>query len=215
MNIPEGMTEDEALLASMNAESSGISDDGDDQTPENTENGDEAETPATDLLDDIDETETDSEDNEPEATEAEQPKKKSNVAKLLAERNALRKEIAELKAKQGYDDDSVEFVKKVSKDEAKAYVDEQIFFMNIPEALELQEEIKGISDTMNVSLDDAYKFFLAKTDPVKLLSEQDRNKISAGKYHSAGKNTAPQAKKDHDYSEDEFESMVASGKVKV
>lgn len=214
MNIPEGMTEDEALSASLDAYEAGTNDSSDDFDAQNESKSDD------DALDTDYPNQENEEDAEDDSQDDEMPeeapkKKKSGVAKILAERNALRKEIAELRAKQDYDEDSVAFVEKTAEARVDALVEEKFFFKENPEAREVENEIKDIAKNMNCAISDAYTFYLAKTDPVKLLSEQERNKMSSAQYRPAGSPSKKQTQSKLEYSDDEFAQMVQAGKVRI
>lgn len=200
--------QDELLRASMEATESGINDSGE----SDTENTDDSEDDAGDDADNSSESteETQEEEKSP-------PKKnKSNIAKILSERNALRTELAELKAKQGYDEKGVDFISKTAEDRANEIVDERLFFRDNPDAQEVADEIKEIAKNHNLSISNAYTLYIANTDPTRLLSEQEKNKMSSNKYAPSGtqKRTVLQEQK-FSYDDAEFAEMISKGKVRL
>lgn len=59
------------------------------------------------------------------------------------------------------------------------------FFTQHPDAYAIKEDLDTlIEENPNLSLDSAYKLYLAETNPQALLDEQTRNKLNSSKTYS-------------------------------
>lgn len=202
--------EDEILRADMEAIASGTNEQEEETTEETTE--------------------VESETSEAETTETAEeevkPKKKSNIAKLLAEKNEYknevieaRKRIEELESRVWDDKETdIEYLDaKMDKKIAERF-EIQDFFARNPEAREFKEELDEFrAENPNLSYDRAYKFYLAETNPQALLDEQTRNKLGSNTYSSVWR-TPPslrQSKNEFDYSDAELDNLIKAGKIKL
>lgn len=134
----------------------------DDDAPESTEV--EEETEETEEV----ESDEDGEDSEPEQKKVEdtQPKKKSNsnFAKVLAERNALRRQLQE-KIDSSYDKESMKDIESLIEERAERKIEEKLFFRDNPNAKELADEIRSVASEHNMDIETAYKFYTSVIDP--------------------------------------------------
>ena len=132
----------------------------DDDAPESTEVEEETETEEV--------TDEDGEDSEPEQKKVEdtQPKKKSNsnFAKVLAERNALRRQLQE-KIDSSYDKESMKDIESLIEERADRKIEEKLFFRDNPNAKELADEIRSVASEHNMDIETAYKFYTSVIDP--------------------------------------------------
>ena len=134
----------------------------DDDAPESTEV--EEETEETEEV----ESDEDGEDSEPEQKKVEdtQPKKKSNsnFAKILAERNALRRQLQE-KIDSSYDKESMKDIESLIEERAERKIEEKLFFRDNPNAKELADELRSVASEHNMDIETAYKFYTSVIDP--------------------------------------------------
>lgn len=209
--------EDELLRNDIFAAESGTND------SEGTEDAvtEEAETEST-----AETVETGTEDAVTEDVKEEPPKKKSNVAKILAEKNEYKREAMEAKKRVEELEERLSGGEVLTLKDLDSVVDKRIaekmevqdFFSRYPEAMEHKEELDAFrEENPNLSYDRAYKFFLAETNPQALLDEQTNNKTRSNIYSTAGR-TPPalrQEKKDFDYSDAELDSLIKAGKIKL
>ena len=132
----------------------------DDDAPETSEEVEETETEEV--------TDEDGEDSEPEQKKVEdtQPKKKSNsnFAKVLAERNALRRQLQE-KIDSSYDKESMKDIESLIEERAERKIEEKLFFRDNPNAKELADEIRSVASEHNMDIETAYKFYTSVIDP--------------------------------------------------
>jgi len=132
----------------------------DDDAPETSEEVEETETEEV--------TDEDGEDSEPEQKKVEdtQPKKKSNsnFAKILAERNALRRQLQE-KIDSSYDKESMKDIESLIEERAERKIEEKLFFRDNPNAKELADEIRSVASEHNMDIETAYKFYTSVIDP--------------------------------------------------
>lgn len=137
-------------------------------------------------------------DNSEEAGEAPQkspepPKKKSWIAKVLSERNALRARNAELEAKiranEHTTDEFLEYTETVAKKTTYESQEIQSLLQMYPESAKSLKELDTYADTTG-NLESAYKAYLAVNDPelyVKtFVSKQNQAKANSGKLSPAG-----------------------------
>lgn len=183
--MPEELTieqEDAILRAEMAQAESGTNDQ--DETEE--EETDEPEVNA----DEPEETET-VDESESEEEEPKPKKHKSNVPKILSERNRYKKEAEEAKRRiQELEESGIsgdpEYLNAVVDRKIAERLEVQDFFARNPEASAHRAELDALrEENPNLSYDRAYKFFLAETNPQALLDEQTRNKLGAAKYSTA------------------------------
>lgn len=132
----------------------------DDDAPETSEEVEETETEEV--------TDEDGEDSEPEQKKVEdtQPKKKSNsnFAKILAERNALRRQLQE-KIDSSYDKESMKDIESLIEERAERKIEEKLFFRDNPNAKELADELRSVASEHNMDIETAYKFYTSVIDP--------------------------------------------------
>lgn len=129
---------------------------------------------APETSDEVEETETeevtdeDGEDSEPEQKKVEdtQTKKKSNsnFAKILAERNALRRQLQE-KIDSSYDKESMKDIESLIEERAERKIEEKLFFRDNPNAKELADELRSVASEHNMDIETAYKFYTSVIDP--------------------------------------------------
>lgn len=124
-----------------------------------------------------DETEQESQDEETETskeeTETEQeqpkPKAKSNVPKLLQERNEMRRRIQELESQVWTDKDiDLEYINMKAQQIASETYYRNEFFKNTPWAYDVKDEIETLMQEHNLDIDRAYKLYLIEQDPEEL-----------------------------------------------
>jgi hypothetical protein len=191
--------EDELLRAEIFADDSGTNE----QEEEVTESADEV-------------TPEEVEETEAIAEEVPEPKKKSNVAKILAEKNEYKREameakkrIAELEGRVGDDKETdVSYIDSIVDRKIAERMETQDFFSRNPDAREIREELDEFrAENPNLSYDRAYKFYLAETNPQALLDEQTKNKTNAKMYSTAGRASPSlrQEKAELTYSDDELD----------
>jgi len=135
----------------------------DDDAPESTEVEEE-----TDESPEENKSDEDGEDSEPEQKKVEdtQPKKKSNsnFAKILAERNALRRQLQE-KIDSSYDKESMKDIESLIEERAERKIEEKLFFRDNPNAKELADELRSVASEHNMDIETAYKFYTSVIDP--------------------------------------------------
>lgn len=144
------------------------------------------------------EVDTSEESTEEESTEAEQaeekPKKKSNVAKILSEKNEYKRNwlqaqerIKELEQNLGQDTATdKEYFETVVKKQLAEEMEKNYFFTKNPDAYEAKTDLDAlIEENPSLSYDRAWKFYLAETNPQALLDEQTRNKLNSKVYSSS------------------------------
>jgi len=136
----------------------------DDDAPESTEDVEEE----TDESPEENKSDEDGEDSEPEQKKVEdtQPKKKSNsnFAKILAERNALRRQLQE-KIDSSYDKESMKDIESLIEERAERKIEEKLFFRDNPNAKELADELRSVASEHNMDIETAYKFYTSVIDP--------------------------------------------------
>jgi hypothetical protein len=192
--------EDELLRAEIFAEESGTND---------------PEEEATESADEVTPEET-QEETEEITEEVPEPKKKSNVAKILAEKNEYKREameakkrLAELESKVGDSKETdVSYIDSIVDKKIAERLETQDFFSRNPDAREIKAELDEFrAENPNLSYDRAYKFYLAETNPQALLDEQTKNKTNAKMYSTAGRASPSlrQEKAELTYSDDELD----------
>ena len=136
---------------------------------------------------------TEEESHEVEKAE-EKPKKKSNVAKILSEKNEYKRNwlqaqerIKELEQNLGQDTATdKEYFETVVKKQLAEEMEKNFFFTKNPEAYEAKTDLDAlIEENPSLSYDRAWKFYLAETNPQALLDEQTRNKLNSKVYSSS------------------------------
>lgn len=168
---------------------------------------------------------TDEESQEVEQTE-EKPKKKSNVAKILAEKNEYKRQaleakamVEELRGKLGQDSETdVSFFESKMKQMLAENNEKQAFFATNPWAYEAKSDLDAlIEENPSLSYDRAWKFYLAETNPQALLDEQTQNKLNSKVYSSSWRApaNARTTKTELTYSDAEFEKLVSEWKVRL
>lgn len=143
--------------------------------------------------------EVDTEDTtEEESQEAEQaeekPKKKSNVAKILSEKNEYKRNwlqaqerIKELESSLGTDvNTDKEYFETVVTKKMSEEMEKLTFFTANPDAYAVKTDLDAlIEENPKLSYDRAWKFYLAETNPKALLDEQTQNKLNSKIYSSS------------------------------
>ena len=160
METPETREEqNELLLQAL----SGINDSQSDSYDEET---DETETDETD--------EVESEEKPKEEDKPQQTKAQRKWAKILAEKNALAKELEQLRNREADNDTySEEYLEKLIDKRMAERNEVQGFFQKYPEAEEIRGELEEfLEENPTFSYEIAYKLFLAETAPEKLLSPE-------------------------------------------
>lgn len=162
MNTDEQILQDAWYGRESTADSGINEEEQDNDAPETSEEVEETE--------EVQETESDEdgEDSEPEQKKVEdtQPKKKSNsnFAKLLAERNALRRQLQE-KIDSSYDKESMKDIESLIEERAERKIEEKLFFRDNPQAKELADELRSVASEHNMDIETAYKFYTSVIDP--------------------------------------------------
>ena len=212
---------DDLLRAEIFAQEDSNSDSGTNESQEQVEEAtEEVET---------EEAETTEEESQEEANAEteEKPKKKSNVPKILAEKNEWKRKaleanerIAELEGSLWTDVKSdKEYFENVVKSQISKEMETLTFFTANPQAFAVKEDLDlMIEENPKLSLERAYKFYLAETNPQALLDEQTQNKLNSSKTYSSAwraPSNARATKTDFDYSDAEFEKLVKEWKVRL
>lgn len=169
---------------------------------------------------------TEEESQETEQVE-EKPKKKSNVAKILAEKNEYKRQALEAKAEaeelrsrlwENADTD-VSFFESKMKQMLAENNEKMSFFWANPQAYEVKSDLDAlIEENPSLSYDRAWKFYLAETNPQALLDEQTRNKLNSSKTYSLAwraPSNARATKTDFDYSDAELDKLIKEWKVRL
>lgn len=170
------------------------------------------------------ETETTQEETSDEVQDTQEKPKQNKVAKILSEKNEWKRQAQELKRQLEEKEanlwndrewDLDYFDTRMEKKMAEKF-EEIDFFNDNPEAKEIREELNEFrNENPNLSLDRAYKLYLAETNPSALLDKQTRNKLDANKYNASWHSpTSLRQPKELDYSDAEFERLAKEGKIK-
>lgn len=175
--------------------------------------------------------EVDTEDTtEEESTEAEQaeekPKKKSNVAKILSEKNEYKRNwlqaqerIKELEQNLWQDTATdKEYFETVVKKQLAEEMEKNYFFTKNPDAYEAKTDLDAlIEENPSLSYDRAWKFYLAETNPQALLDEQTQNKLNSKVYSSSWRAPANArvTKTEYTYSDAELDKLIKEWKVRL
>ena len=200
------------------------------QEDSNSDSGtNESQEQAEEVTEEVETTETESTEEESheeaEATE-EKPKKKSNVAKILAEKNEYKrqaleakKEAEELRSKlwQNADTD-VSFFESKMKQMLAENNEKMSFFSANPWAYEVKTDLDAlIEENPSLSYDRAWKFYLAETNPQALLDEQTQNKLNSKVYSSSWRApaNARATKVEFDYSDAELDKLIKEWKIRL
>ena len=200
----------DALILEALSPSSGTNEqEQDNDAPESTQEVEEE-------TEEVQETESDEDgtDSEPEQKKVEdtQPKKKSNsnFAKILAERNALRRQLQE-KIDSSYDKESMKDIESLIEERAERKIEEKLFFRDNPNAIWMADEIRSVASEHNMDIETAYKFYTSVIDP------QSAAKSEAKKYSVSWVTNRKPTKVDI-YSEDyqkDFDKAVREGRIKI
>ena len=170
---------------------------------------------------------TDEESHEEAKATDEKPKKKSNVAKILAEKNEYKRQALEAKAEaeelrsrlwENADTD-VSFFESKMKQMLAENNEKMSFFGANPKAYEIKGDLDlMIEDNPKLSYEKAYIHYLAETNPQALLDEQTRNKLNSSKTYSLAwraPSNARATKTDFDYSDAELDKLIKEWKVRL
>lgn len=173
MNTDEQILQDAWYGRESTADSGTIEEEQGDDAPETTEVEEETETTEV-------ESDEDGDDTEPEQKNVEDvaPKKKSNsnFAKILAERNALRRQLQE-KIDSSYDKESMKDIESLIEERAERKIEDKLFFRDHPEAKGIADEIRSVASEHNMDIETAYKFYVSVIDP-QTLAKSESKKIS-------------------------------------
>lgn len=214
---------DDLLRAEIFAQEDSNSDSGTNESQEQVEEAtEEVETEEAET------TEEESQETDVETQEEEEkPKKKSNVPKILAEKNEWKRKaleanerIAELEWNLWADvKTDKEYFENVVKSQISKEMETLTFFTANPQAYDMKGDLDLlIEENPKLSYERAYRFYLAETNPQALLDEQTRNKLNSSKTYSSAwraPSNARATKTDFDYSDAEFEKLVKDGKVRL
>ncbi len=173
--------------------------------------------------------EEESQDSEAEEPDEDQPapekKGKSNVPKLLEQRNKARQEADFWKAKAkelsdaagGFDETNVEFVHATAKQIAAEMIADSKFYDANPEALEFKESIDAYKSKHSLGTESAYRLFLIEEKPedFAVLARKKEAKKSAPPAVSNSKLRAEPKPADMSAKdlEKELRSMLAKGEL--
>ena len=164
------------------------------------------------------------EESQPE--EEEKPKKKSNVAKILAEKNEYKRqaleakrEAEELRSKLWESADTdISFFESKMKQMLAENNEKMSFFGANPWAYEVKTDLDAlIEENPSLSYDRAWKFYLAETNPQALLDEQTQNKLNSKVYSSSWRAPANArvTKTEYTYSDAELDKLIKEWKVRL
>ena len=166
----------------------------------------------------INDTDTEVEQEEVEQKEeTKEDKRPSSVVKLLKQRNELKKQVEELaplkdelpKMKKQLEEMNEMIARQTLETEAKQEKTE--FFNKYPAAKEFDSEISKLSESKNLSYDEAFKLYAADNHPELLVDEQYRNKAkSTAKLTWVTKEQTKDV--DHPESVKDFDSLDDFGK---
>ena len=151
----------------------------------------------------VQETEDEAGNDEPEQAKE---KKKSNFAKVLAERNALRRQLQEKMSTQ-YDGESIKDIENLIEERASRKIEETLFFRDNPTAKEMADDIRDVAREHNMDIESAYKFHLAMTNPSLLIDSQTLAKSEAKKQSVSGIGRKPAPKWSDPFSPEKLEEM--------
>lgn len=190
----------EALLNDIAAEDSAYEGTNSEQEGELEENTQEEET----------ETQDGGQEEEVEVSEpVEKLPKSKSIQKVLSERNELRKRIAELEAQVWTSREvDMEYINAIAKQAAVELRNEDNFFDEFPEAIELKQKLKEMTNVHNVDLNMAYNMYLMINNPDELrIQENKKNakKFSSPSYSASKLKSTPSAS---DLSTGELESKI-------
>lgn len=124
------------------------------------------------------------EDVTEEVIEQEKPKKKSNVAKILSEKNKLAQRVKELEAMVGTDRSTdLEYINATAAKVAFDMIEERDFFKENPEAIDVKDILKS-EEYAWLGLERAWKLYQVENNPESFQIKQ--NKANAKKYDTSG-----------------------------
>lgn len=92
------------------------------------------------------------------------------------------------------------------------------FFTQHPDAYAIKEDLDIlIEENPNLSLDSAYKLYLAETNPQALLDEQTKNKLNSKVYSSSWRapSNARNTKVEYTYDDNEFDKLIKEWKIRL
>lgn len=131
------------------------------------------------------EAEVEDTDNDVEEQKPVEDKRPSSVVKLLKQRNELKKENEELKAKlpdtENLTKKMAELEEMVARQalETESKQQKQEFFSKNPMAKEFESQIDELVASKWLTQDEAFKLYAAENNPSLLLDEQYRNKATS------------------------------------
>ena len=173
--MDENLTYDEIV-----AQQSGINDE-QETTDEDQEVEETGDIDSASDSDSEDSEESDDSEQEEEKEIQEKHKKPQNgYARLLAERNAMKKQLEAIKG--WYEKKSIQDIDAIATQRAEQIIEEKLFFRDNPLAQEMAEDIKFVAKEHNMDIATAYRFHLAMTNPEALIDPQTVAKKEAKKY---------------------------------
>lgn len=173
--MDENLTYDEIV-----AQQSGINDE-QETTDEDQEVEETGDIDSASDSDSEDSQESDDSEQEEEKEIQEKHKKPQNgYARLLAERNAMKKQLEAIKG--WYEKKSIQDIDAIATQRAEQIIEEKLFFRDNPLAQEMAEDIKLVAKEHNMDIATAYRFHLAMTNPEALIDPQTVAKKEAKKY---------------------------------
>lgn len=193
----------------------------------NSESGiNDSQEQVEEVTEEVETTETETIEEESQPTEEEKPKKKSNVAKLLSEKNEHKRNwlqaqerIKELESQLWQDTATdKEYFETVVKKQLAEEMEKNYFFTKNPDAYEAKWDLDAlIEENPSLSYDRAWKFYLAETNPQALLDEQTQNKLNSKVYSSSWRAPANvrNTKVEYDYSDAELDKLIKEWKVRL
>jgi hypothetical protein len=209
---------DDLLRAEIFAQEDSNSDSGTNESQEQVEEAtEEVET---------EEAETTEEESQEAEQAEEKPKKKSNVPKILAEKNEWKRKameanerIAELEGNLWTDVKSdKEYFENVVKSQISKEMETLTFFTANPQAYEMKGDLDLlIEENPKLSYERAYKHYLAETNPQALLDEQTKNKLNSKVYSSSWRapSNARNTKVEYTYDDNEFDKLIKEWKIRL
>lgn len=186
---------------------------------------DTQEDESTEQVEEIEEQETETNDDEDKGNTS---KPKSKIAKVLHQRNEARKEAETYKSEAETLRERLKKLEEAGEYWSEEYVQTLIdkrmaenqekndFFEEKEDLKPYKKDILDYQKETWLSLEKASKLYLAENAPEMLLDEQSRNKQKANNYNTTWYTSASLKQNiKTEYSSNELDKMIASGKVKL
>lgn len=149
------------------------------------EEGTNSETEASTETEGSGDAQTESKEDSHEEAPKPEEKRRSNVPKILRERNELRKKVQELESKlqasndtgsesQDFDGGDIDSKIEAALEARLAAKESQSFFESNPDAKAKKKAIEAIMDDHGLSASDAWTLYAAKNDPKLLMKNQSK-----------------------------------------